>query len=88
VPDDSALDALRDALRAAGTALTGLNLYAGRLPGPDPGALSVAGEESERFRANVEVAADFAGSLGCRWLNALHGNRVEAPPPPSRTNWP
>lgn len=77
VPPQSDLDALRDALRAAGTRLTGLNFYAGRLPGPDRGALSVPGEESERFRANVEVAAGFAESLGCTALNALYGNRVE-----------
>ncbi|MDT0380385.1 TIM barrel protein [Streptomyces sp. DSM 42041] len=77
VPPQSDLDALRDALRDAGTQLTGLNFYAGRLPGPDRGALSVPGEESERFRANVDVAAGFAESLGCTALNALYGNRVE-----------
>jgi hydroxypyruvate isomerase len=75
VPEPSALDALRSALTAAGTRLTGLNFYAGRLPGPDRGALSVPGEESARFRANVDVAADFAGSLCCTALNALYGNR-------------
>ncbi len=61
--------------------LTGLNFYAGRLPGPDRGALSVPGEESARFRANVEVAAHFAESLGCRALNALYGNRVDGADP-------
>ncbi|THA27488.1 hydroxypyruvate isomerase [Streptomyces sp. RKND-216] len=77
VPPQSDLDALRDALRDAGTQLTGLNFYAGRLPGPDRGALSVPGTESERFRANIDVAAGFAESLGCTALNALYGNRVE-----------
>ncbi|OKI01053.1 hydroxypyruvate isomerase [Streptomyces sp. CB02923] len=81
VPEQRELDALRDALRDAGTRLVGLNFYAGRLPGPDRGALSVPGEESERFRANVEVAADFAQSLGCTALNALYGNRVEGADP-------
>ena len=81
VPPQSDLDALRDALRDAGTRLTGLNFYAGRLPGPDRGALSVPGEESERFRANIDVAADFAQSLGCTALNALYGNRVEGVDP-------
>lgn len=75
-PERSELDALRTAIEAAGVRLTGLNLYAGRLPGPDRGALSLPGEESERFRANIEVAADFAGSLGCTALNALYGNRL------------
>ncbi|MFI1710377.1 TIM barrel protein [Streptomyces griseoruber] len=70
------LDALTGAIEDAGVRLTGLNFYAGRLPGPDRGALSLPGEESARFRANVEVAADFAGSLGCTALNALYGNRV------------
>ncbi|WP_238783620.1 TIM barrel protein, partial [Streptomyces monomycini] len=68
VPARQELDALREALRAAGTQLVGLNFYAGQLPGPDRGALSIPGEESERFRANVEVAADFAQSLGCTAL--------------------
>lgn len=77
VPEQSELDALRAALENAGVQLTGLNFYAGKLPGPDKGALSLPGEESEKFRANVEVAAEFAGAVGCRALNALYGNRVE-----------
>ncbi|MFF1271915.1 TIM barrel protein [Streptomyces marokkonensis] len=80
-PGRSELDALRRAVQDAGVRLTGLNLYAGRLPGPDRGALSVPGEESERFRANVDVAAGFAESLGCTALNALYGNRVDGVDP-------
>ena len=80
-PERSRLDALRKAIEDAGVRLTGLNFYAGRLPGPDRGALSVPGEESERFRANVDVAADFAQSLGCKALNALYGNRVDGVDP-------
>ncbi|MEU0652371.1 TIM barrel protein [Streptomyces albogriseolus] len=80
-PAQSELDALRTAIEDAGVRLTGLNFYAGRLPGPDRGALSVPGEESARFRANVEVAAGFAESLGCRALNALYGNRVDGADP-------
>ncbi|MGW1194565.1 TIM barrel protein [Streptomyces sp. NPDC002536] len=76
VPQPSELAALRRALKHAGTQLVGLNFYAGRLPGPDRGALSLPGAESERFRANVEVAAAFAESVGCGALNALYGNRV------------
>ncbi|MFI6698322.1 TIM barrel protein [Streptomyces sp. NPDC050509] len=75
-PPRAALDDLRAALADAGTQLVGLNFYAGLLPGPDRGALSVPGEESERFRANVEVAAEFAAATGCTALNALYGNRV------------
>ena len=39
------------------------------------------GEESERFRANIDVAADFAASVGCKALNALYGNRVDGVDP-------
>ncbi|MFI7383770.1 TIM barrel protein [Streptomyces sp. NPDC049813] len=80
-PAQSELDALRDAIKDAGVQLTGLNFYAGQLPGPDRGALSVPGEESEKFRANLDVAADFAHSLGCKALNALYGNRVDGVDP-------
>ncbi|MGW2614902.1 TIM barrel protein [Streptomyces sp. NPDC001500] len=80
-PAQSELDALKRAIDDAGVRLTGLNFYAGRLPGPDRGALSVPGAESERFRANVDVAAGFAQSMGCGALNALYGNRVEGVDP-------
>ncbi|MEV6740937.1 TIM barrel protein [Streptomyces sp. NPDC051104] len=80
-PGRSEPAALKRAIEAAGVRLTGLNFYAGQLPGPDRGALSVPGEESEKFRANVEVAAEFAESLGCRSLNALYGNRVDGVDP-------
>ncbi|MBV1940357.1 TIM barrel protein [Streptomyces sp. BV286] len=80
-PGRAELDALRRAIEDAGVQLTGLNFYAGRLPGPDRGALSVPGEESARFRTNIDVAADFARSLGCTALNALYGNRVEGVDP-------
>jgi hydroxypyruvate isomerase len=80
-PERSELDALRRAVEDAGVRLTGLNFYAGELPGPDRGALSLPGEESERFRANIDVAADFAQSLGCTALNALYGNRVDGVDP-------
>ncbi|MCQ4084085.1 TIM barrel protein [Streptomyces sp. RB6PN25] len=81
VPEQAELDALRTALNEAGTQLVGLNFYAGQLPGPDRGALSIPGEESEKFRANIDVAADFAQSLGCTALNALYGNRVDGVSP-------
>lgn len=77
VPEQGELDALRDALNDAGTRLVGLNFYAGQLPGPDRGALSVPGAESDKFRANVPVAVEFGRSLGCTTFNALYGNRIE-----------
>ncbi|WP_328788015.1 MULTISPECIES: TIM barrel protein [unclassified Streptomyces] len=80
-PAQEELDALKKALEDAGTQLVGLNFYAGQLPGPDRGAVSVPGAESERFNANINVAADFAASVGCKALNALYGNRVEGVEP-------
>ncbi|AZM56422.1 hydroxypyruvate isomerase [Streptomyces sp. WAC 01529] len=80
-PEQSELDALKKAIEDAGVQLVGLNFYAGQLPGPDRGALSIPGEESEKFRANLAVAADFAASLGCKALNALYGNRVDGVDP-------
>ncbi|GGO39688.1 TIM barrel protein [Streptomyces lasiicapitis] len=80
-PEQSELDALKKAIEDAGVRLVGLNFYAGQLPGPDRGALSVPGEESAKFRANLAVAADFAQSLGCKALNALYGNRVDGVDP-------
>ncbi|MFC5799851.1 TIM barrel protein [Streptomyces formicae] len=80
-PGPGELAALKQALEEAGTQLVGLNFYAGRLPGPDRGALSVPGEESDRFRANIDLAADFAASVGCTALNALYGNRVDGVDP-------
>ncbi|WP_223267693.1 TIM barrel protein [Streptosporangium nondiastaticum] len=80
-PPDRELDALRRALDDAGTRLVGLNFYAGQLPGPDRGALSVPGAESARFRANLDVATGFAASLGCTALNALYGNRIAGADP-------
>ncbi|MDG4859575.1 TIM barrel protein [Streptomyces sp. T-3] len=80
-PEQAELDALKKAIEDAGVQLTGLNFYAGQLPGPDRGALSIPGEESDKFRANLKVAADFAQSLGCTALNALYGNRVDGVDP-------
>ncbi|MFE2039834.1 TIM barrel protein [Streptomyces sp. NPDC059477] len=80
-PGRSELDALKGAIEDAGVQLVGLNFYAGQLPGSDRGALSIPGAESARFRANVEVAAGFAASVGCTALNALYGNRVDGVDP-------
>lgn len=80
-PGQSELAALKMAIEDAGVQLTGLNFYAGQLPGPDRGALSVPGAESERFRANIDVAIGFARSLGCTTFNALYGNRVDGVDP-------
>ncbi|MFB8175376.1 TIM barrel protein [Streptomyces sp. NPDC055966] len=80
-PEQAELDALKKAIEEAGVQLTGLNFYAGQLPGPDRGALSIPGAESDRFRANIDVAIAFGQSLGCTTFNALYGNRVDGVDP-------
>lgn len=80
-PEQAELDALKKAIEEAGVQLTGLNFYAGQLPGPDRGALSIPGAESDRFRANIDVAVAFGQSLGCTTFNALYGNRVDGVDP-------
>ncbi|MCU7821804.1 TIM barrel protein [Kitasatospora sp. DSM 101779] len=73
-PSQAELDALRKAFTDAGVRLTGLNFLDDLVKGAR-GTVSVPAE-SERFRANVPVAAALAESLGARALNALYGNRV------------
>src|ERR671922_1084465 len=71
VPSDRELDALRTALTDAGTRLVGLNFDAGDMAAGSRGLLSRP-SDSDRFRANIDVAVDFAGSVGCTILNALY----------------
>ena len=73
VPSDRDLDQLRDAILDSGTRLVGLNFDAGNMAAGDRGLLSRPAD-SERFRANIDVAVGFAASLGCTVLNALYGN--------------
>ncbi|GAA1187924.1 hydroxypyruvate isomerase family protein [Pseudonocardia alaniniphila] len=73
VPSDRDLDQLRDAILDSGTRLVGLNFDAGNMAAGERGLLSRP-TDSERFRANIDVAVGFAASLGCTVLNALYGN--------------
>ncbi|GAA0979705.1 TIM barrel protein [Acrocarpospora macrocephala] len=75
VPADLELDRLRRAIGDAGVRLVGLNFDAGDMAAGERGLLSDP-RTTDRFRANVEVAAGLAESLGCRVLNALYGNRA------------
>lgn len=68
------LDALRRAIDNAGTRLVGLNFDAGDMAAGNRGLLSRP-DDSARFRANIDVVADFAASMGTKVLNALYGNR-------------
>ncbi|MEV7180349.1 TIM barrel protein [Kitasatospora sp. NPDC093679] len=78
-PSQAELDALRKAFTDAGVQLTGLNFLDDLVKGAR-GTASVPAE-SERFRANVPVAAALADSLGTKALNALYGNRVAGADP-------
>ncbi|MBE1562276.1 hydroxypyruvate isomerase family protein [Nonomuraea africana] len=69
-PPARALRALRSAIEDAGVQLVALNFDAGDMANGDRGVLT----QTERFLANVDVAVELAGSLGCRILNALYGN--------------
>jgi hydroxypyruvate isomerase len=62
------------AIKDADVALVGLNFAAGDMPGGERGLLST---RSDEFLANIPVAIDIAGRLGCRALNALYGNRID-----------
>jgi hydroxypyruvate isomerase len=78
-PADAELDALRRAIEDAGVRLAGLNFDAGDMAAGERGLLSRPGDAA-RFLANIDVAVGLAGSLGCRVLNALYGNRVTGVP--------
>lgn len=67
-----------DAITGAGVQLAGLNFAAGDMPGGERGLLPT---RSDEFRANIPVAIDIAGRLGCRALNALYGNRIDGTDP-------
>jgi hydroxypyruvate isomerase len=75
-PPQAELDALARAFTDAGVQLTGLNFDAGNMAAGSKGLLSRP-DESQQFRDNIAVAVGLAGSLGCKALNALYGNRVE-----------
>ncbi|WP_031464920.1 hydroxypyruvate isomerase family protein [Sciscionella sediminilitoris] len=80
VAAEAEVDAFLEALRAAGTELTGLNFFAGDMPAGDRGVLSVPGRGAE-FLANTEQVARIGAATGCRVFNALYGNRAEGADP-------
>ncbi|GAA1587514.1 TIM barrel protein [Kribbella sancticallisti] len=74
VPPDTGVDAFVTAIEAAGVQLTGLNFFAGDMPGGDRGLVSWPKRSSE-FRDNIDVTVGIGERLGCRAFNALYGNR-------------
>ncbi|MBO0980816.1 hydroxypyruvate isomerase family protein [Microbacterium sp. SD291] len=80
VPAQQEVDGFVDAIQAAGVQLTGLNFFAGDMPGGDRGLVSWIGREDE-FRANVDVVVGIGERLGTKAFNALYGNRIEGADP-------
>jgi hydroxypyruvate isomerase len=76
VPADSDVDGFVSAIQDAGVQLSGLNFFAGDMPGGDRGLVSWPTRQQE-FRDNIAVVADIAGRLGTKGFNALYGNRVD-----------
>ncbi|MEQ4723279.1 TIM barrel protein [Nonomuraea sp. B19D2] len=72
-PGSVELAALRQAIEDAGVRLVGLNFDAGDMAAGERGLLARP-DGSARFQANIDVAVQLAGELGCGVLNALYGN--------------
>jgi hydroxypyruvate isomerase len=66
------LDEVEAAIAAAGVSVALFNFDAGDMPAGDRGLLSDPDRDSV-FKANVPVALELAGRLGCPRLNALVG---------------
>ncbi|MBR8742458.1 hydroxypyruvate isomerase family protein [Nocardiopsis sp. MG754419] len=79
-PDQADVDAFVAAIDTAGVRLTGLNFFAGRLPGPDRGVLSHPDRAAE-FRANVDVVVQIGERTGATGFNALYGLRQDGVDP-------
>lgn len=78
-PDDRQVDALENALDAAGVQLVAMNLIEGDMRGGDRGLLS-SPSRVQQFRDCLDTAVGFAERTGCRVLNALAGNREPGVP--------
>jgi hydroxypyruvate isomerase len=83
VPPDRQVDAFVTAITDAGVQLTGLNFFAGDMPGGDRGLVSWPKRAGE-FRDNVEVTVGIGSRLGTQGFNALYGNRLEDVPAASQ----
>jgi hydroxypyruvate isomerase len=76
VPADAEVDEFVSSVQDAGVQLTGLNFFAGDMPGGDRGLVSWPARQQE-FRDNIDVVVSIAGLLGTKGFNALYGNRVD-----------
>ncbi len=80
VPADGDVDAFVSAVQDAGVQLSGLNFFAGDLPGGDRGLLSWP-ERSGEFIDNIDATISIGERLGCKAFNALYGNRIDGVDP-------
>ena len=80
VPEQADVDAFVGAIQDAGVQLTGLNFFAGDMPGGDRGLVSWVGREDE-FAANIGVVVGIGERLGTKAFNALYGNRIDGVDP-------
>ncbi len=80
VPDDADVDAFVSAVQDAGVQLSGLNFFAGDMPGGDRGLLSWP-ERSGEFVDNIDATISIGERLGCTAFNALYGNRIDGVDP-------
>ncbi|WP_138414504.1 hydroxypyruvate isomerase family protein [Sinomonas gamaensis] len=76
VPADGDVDAFVTAVQDAGVQLSGLNFFAGDMPGGDRGLVSWTGRGRE-FKDNIDVVVAIGKRLGTKAFNALYGNRLE-----------
>jgi hydroxypyruvate isomerase len=74
-PGDDQLAAVERAVAETGLEVVLFNFDAGDMAAGDRGLLSDPGRY-ERFRANVPIALELAGRIGCTRLNALAGVRL------------
>lgn len=75
-PAQDEVDAFASAVEDAGVQLTGLNFFAGDMPGGDRGLVSWPAR-SQEFRDNLDVVTAIGERLGTRGFNALYGKRVD-----------
>jgi hydroxypyruvate isomerase len=83
VPSEEEVKQFIDSITNAGVRLAGLNFFAGDMPAGDRGVLSHPERVSE-FTENVKVVERIARDTGCRFFNALYGNRLDGVSPESQ----
>ncbi|MGW4487661.1 hydroxypyruvate isomerase family protein [Amycolatopsis sp. NPDC004368] len=80
VPTAGEVDVFVSAISDAGVTLTGLNLFAGDMPGGERGIVSNP-LRREEFAANLDVVVAIAERTGCPAFNALYGQRADGGDP-------